>query len=998
MVLGLKGKHRRGDTVQADYRIHVQDIKPWPPSQSLMSLRSVFFQWENGDRNSGSSNLVIPTIGSIVGEGKIEFNESFKLPVGLVRDMPVRGKDADTFQRNILEFHLFESRREKAAKGQLLASATIDLAEFGVVKETTSVTAPMHCQRNFKNTLQPILSIKIQPIDKGRTNNSLKDTLSRRMSLDSLDGESAATSIHEEFADPNKIASFTDDDVSSHSSMTTSSVLEPDGCVAPQTEEGGLNSLIHGTDNQQEHAPISNLEPEKSNMTTENGAHGGLNVNSSSSSSIELSSDPGSPENNHTCISSSPKFGSMSIEKNGKKSYTVYFSSSPKHEQHESDIHNHVKIEDAEHFAKESNGRKSNGMNDQEASNVETKEDGDYLSARQGDTVEQVAMGNDAMSSIVQKNDRLKHVKSVRSPLESAKCNGFGSKQLIGVKEAGPPGYTDNSLESVRRNERRDSKPYAKDSKNSVLDSKVQQLQHKIKMLEGELREAAAIEAALYSIVAEHGSSMNKVHAPARRLSRLYLHSCKESSQSRKAHAARSVVSGFVLIAKACGNDVPRLTFWLSNSIVLRTIVSQDAVSLKMQVASESHSSKNCANRESSKSASTLKWKASSPNKRENGNTRHGSCDWENPHTFTSALEKVEAWIFSRIIESIWWQTLTPHMQSATAKTINRVSNSTSGKSYKKSSSSVDHDQGNFSLDLWKKAFKDACERICPVRAGGHECGCLPLLSRLIMEQCVTRLDTAMFNAILRDSADEIPTDPVSDPISESKVLPIPVGKSSFGAGALLKNAIGNWSRWLTDLFGLEDDDQCEDDDNAEGKDATTLKSFHLLNALSDLMMLPKDMLLSQSIRKEVCPSFGAPVIKRILEHFVPDEFCEDPIPDAVLEALDIEEDPSELDDRFITSLPHTAASVAYHPPSLASVAAFIGDVGTKSELRRSRSSVLRKSNTSDDELDELCSPFASILDAAICPSTTAKPSKTSEKSCSQNATRYELLRDVWGE
>lgn len=58
------------------------------------------------------------------------------------------------------------------------------------------------------------------------------------------------------------------------------------------------------------------------------------------------------------------------------------------------------------------------------------------------------------------------------------------------------------------------------------------------------------------------------------------------------------------------------------------------------------------------------------------------------------------------------------------------------------------------------------------------------------MEQCVTRLDTAMFNAILRDSADEMPTDPVSDPISESKVLPILVGKSSFGAGALLKNAV----------------------------------------------------------------------------------------------------------------------------------------------------------------------------------------------------------------
>lgn len=56
----------------------------------------------------------------------------------------------------------------------------------------------------------------------------------------------------------------------------------------------------------------------------------------------------------------------------------------------------------------------------------------------------------------------------------------------------------------------------------------------------------------------------------------------------------------------------------------------------------------------------------------------------------------------------------------------------------------------------------------------------------------MARLDVAMFNAILRESADEIPTDPVSDPISDSKVLPIPAGKSSFGAGAQLKNAVSD--------------------------------------------------------------------------------------------------------------------------------------------------------------------------------------------------------------
>lgn len=61
-----------------------------------------------------------------------------------------------------------------------------------------------------------------------------------------------------------------------------------------------------------------------------------------------------------------------------------------------------------------------------------------------------------------------------------------------------------------------------------------------------------------------------------------------------------------------------------------------------------------------------------------------------------------------------------------------------------------------------------------------------------VMEQLVDRLDVAMFNAILRDSEEEMPTDPMSDPISELKVLPIPAGKSSFGAGAQLKNAVSN--------------------------------------------------------------------------------------------------------------------------------------------------------------------------------------------------------------
>lgn len=73
-------------------------------------------------------------------------------------------------------------------------------------------------------------------------------------------------------------------------------------------------------------------------------------------------------------------------------------------------------------------------------------------------------------------------------------------------------------------------------------------------------------------------------------------------------------------------------------------------------------------------------------------------------------------------------------------------------------------------------------------------------------------------------------------------------------------NQIGIWSRWLNDQYGLLDvEDPAKDWNKQEDNDVTrrqdsdkSLKSFHLLQALSDLMMLPKDMLLSKSIRKEV--------------------------------------------------------------------------------------------------------------------------------------------------
>ncbi|XP_073298255.1 uncharacterized protein [Primulina huaijiensis] len=214
---------------------------------------------------------------------------------------------------------------------------------------------------------------------------------------------------------------------------------------------------------------------------------------------------------------------------------------------------------------------------------------------------------------------------------------------------------------------------------------------------------------------------------------------------------------------------------------------------------------------------------------------------------------------------------------------------------------------------------------------------------------------------------------------------------------------IGHWSRWLTDLFGIDDDELPENesgsetaDDDEQRSSDTTSKPFHLLNALSDLMMLPKDMLLSQTIRKEVCPTFGPPLIRRVLNCFIPDEFCPDPIPGVVLEALN-SWDSFDAEEDSIMTFPCAAAPVVYEPPSASSIAGFSGESDGHSLLTRNGSSLLKKSQTSDDELDELDSPLKSVhLDFSQSSPSSVKPTWISNKNGSLNAVRYRLLRDIW--
>ncbi|XP_024318897.1 uncharacterized protein LOC100822798 isoform X2 [Brachypodium distachyon] len=530
-------------------------------------------------------------------------------------------------------------------------------------------------------------------------------------------------------------------------------------------------------------------------------------------------------------------------------------------------------------------------------------------------------------------------------------------------------------------------------------DEKFEELESKIEKLEQELREVAALEVSLYSIVPEHGCSSHKLHTPARRLSRLYIHASKFWSPEKKASVGKNSVSGLVLVAKSCGNDVSRLTFWLSNTVVLREIIAQTfGISNQSTTVMKAFTPKSSANK-LYKNSPPMRWKTNSSVKHARPTIMQFPEDWQETSTILGALEKIESWIFSRIVESVWWQALTPRMHTPVEDSSTPNTGGLLGHSL------GDQHQGTFSINLWKTAFCDVFNRICPLRAGGHECGCLPVLAELVMEQCIARLDVALFNAILRESENEIPSDPISDPILDSRVLPIPAGDLSFGSGAQLKTSIGSWSRLLMDMFGMDGDGSHKDGQDAGAdhdgrRDGAESISFKLLNELSDLLMLPKDMLLEKSIRKEVCPSMGLPLVTRILCNFTPDEFCPDHVPGLVLEELNSE----SLVERFtekdvISTFPCIAAPVVYHAPRLEDVAKKVSDTSGNAEVDRRASIVQRRGYTSDDDLDDLGSPLMSLYDRSTPPSPCDGVACFSTRRAGSMANvRYELLREVWSE
>ncbi|KAL1539263.1 hypothetical protein AAHA92_27902 [Salvia divinorum] len=1004
MVLGLRSKHRRGASVKVEYIVHVQEIRPWPPSESLRSVQKVLLQWENGSQYSGSFL-------SAAQNSKVVFTESFKLPLILYADK----KSQDKFQKNNLEFSLFVPRKDRA-KGQLLGTAVLNLADYGVIDSLLSINVPLNLKRSSNGSVQPALVIGLEPVEKESSNSSPSVGLSKQTSLDNDNDDLEIASITDD----------DDDDASSRSSRTAGSSTFEVGTSSPsQSEKNGYGHAAYDTEKKRNgRLPPTDTSSETRKQENDNDFPSKFRERSmtsvkKNSETTLLRTFPSSVSRQDANAKANSVVATFLHESASPSSYEVI----PKYE-HKRIGKKPIKSDPANslgyHSTQATGLREDNDQTHHPLASLvsaeEKKKPDDHIIEEMANSPENrliqhfsedavggqaTGMSEKAPEVPLPSSMKAQNVRSVRKHglVEGSEDIYAGENELnpdvayasqkkggLGVVIVPKAELSDFIDESKTRIEL----PYASKKKGehgvaiettTELPDCRDEWKTTIQMLREELREAAATEVGLYSVVAEHASSVNKVHTPARRLSRFYIDACKAGSQAKRASAARAAVSGLVLVSKSCGHDVPRLTFWLSNSIMLRAIVSQTAAELS-----------NC-NRSESKSNGSWSGLTSEDSSRLEGQpytSINESDDKEDVSTFIIALEKVESWLFSRIVESLWWQTFTPHMQPTVAKVSDISPRPGTKKTCGRRNSLGNHEQQNFSIELWEKAFKEARERLCPLRAGGHDCGCLSVLVRLVMEQLIDRLDMAMFNAILRESAEEMPTDPISDPISESKVLPIPHGQSSFGAGVELKNSIGNWSRWLTDLFGLEDDSTEHGGVCGDGK---SFKAFRLLHSLSDLMMLPFGMLADPSTRKQVCPMFGPTIIKRVLNSFVPDEFCPDPIPQSIIVALETEEE-SDASEDILTSFPCTANPTKYTPPS-AALLTCVGEVGSQ-VIQTSRLSSLKKSYNSDDELDELDSSFTSIVPDSFQSSALAKLSSMATEKGGRSVVRYQLLREIW--
>ncbi|KAH7372526.1 hypothetical protein KP509_17G008100 [Ceratopteris richardii] len=1051
MVLGLgtRSKKDRASAVAqlVEFDLHLHEISPWSGlSKSSKELLCVVLRWSRGEKLIGSSKKLNPTAASPTEPAKIILGDSFRTLVAPTREVLKYAKKLHPDLESPLVFALYDVNDPK---GKPLVHTALDLSSLVAITESKQIAVPFNITKKVSKGTVPYLNLTI---NKHHDDNVHAQSASASMNTSGRTSDASSVPPLDEDTQQRLVAALLSDEGGSNPiDEEIDSFTDDDG--ADDEKEINVSKIDHRS-NLNHTGLDTNLPRQNENVKPADLSFG--NTDQKIAVTLMAERQPKRSDERLSVYSkASPQDGSFFNAKadvahpqaSPVKAAAIAAAAAYQKKHSFLPRHSNAYMDDSDDSLSDFDGAGDDRFSSR-FSKIESSSSTFPKAAQRTVASSQVSMpalkaveksGIKDSTHITASEDNLsisinKSSSGLGFPSESF-LNPVTSFEKISSKEKSSSQTVEITENKSLMNSERDAvakqqetrtkalkksdqeieksnkksnnengqRSLNAEGKGAIAQSQIQQLEAELENLKGELRDVAAVEAALYSTTSEHGGSSMKLHAPARRLARVYLYACKHWTDERRASCARNIMSGLVIVARACGNDVARLTFWWSNTVVLREIIS----------ASGEESPKPGLSTHPNSPSEKKKISPSSPNngklplKQKTVSPSHGVDDWRKQNALTFALERLESWIYTKVVESIWWQVLTPQMQQPVKQDFSEADETFIDmrvEDRRRARQPVipvleEARQGSFSVEIWRRAFHDTYERLCPVRSLHVECGCLPMLSRLVLEACVYRLDVAMFNAILRD--DEVPTDPVSDPISDLRVLPIPNSSLSFGLGAQLKNAVANLSSYISDLTRTDSNnstvnDSFEDEEN-------NFISFPWLKAMGGLLMLPKKMLIDKSMRKEVCPTLELPFIAKILSKFRPDEYSPEPVTQELLDIINEEvvagnEAQEDTDDGVTVLRMASSPAVIYTPPASNMVRQWIGDIVSIPKRLAKSNSILRKGHTSDDEIDELESPISWLFNNTMGSSGYGHGMNVDEAT-SRNGSgncRFMLLREVW--
>uniref|UniRef100_A0A383VEV2 C2 NT-type domain-containing protein n=1 Tax=Tetradesmus obliquus TaxID=3088 RepID=A0A383VEV2_TETOB len=439
--------------------------------------------------------------------------------------------------------------------------------------------------------------------------------------------------------------------------------------------------------------------------------------------------------------------------------------------------------------------------------------------------------------------------------------------RMEGVDAAGAAGLS-RSMEKSSSCSSRPSKTIATQTELADITQVEPQLDD-VSSLQDELLMSAAVEFAIYNAqrpLLPGRLPSRSVHAPARRIARTLVCLGRQDGLPFGQLALRQLSACVV----AGRSDIRGLATWWSNAVHLRGFLQ----SLNLALAEAAG---------------------------EEGGPRHWAAE-----AFVPRLLQQEKFIFDELVSYVWTHTFVPAVAASRARPANAAL----------AAGVVKRSGQEAALRKWLGALEAVSSQLKGLGREGHT----STLRHQVLLEVMKRMDTLIFHFLItppsdsnseggsssnagaggplspgessaasRDSgspshaaaaSSQVLHDPLNPnmPMLDDSMLFFQRGVLTFGTGMHLKMACTRFQQWAFGEGGMR---EIWANLPAQGQSL-----FPLLRSTSDLLMMPKDLLLEEGIRSDMCENLALPTLVFMLNRFQPDDFSREGIPYEVLGAL----------------------------------------------------------------------------------------------------------------